>query len=398
MGVGCHFHLQGIFPTQGSNPRSWGLLHWQVDSLPLRHPGSQFIERLGLIHPPVFLCHDQGHKGQWAQRRQLRDALWAPNLQLLPSHSMTNLNPESIQWSIIFASGPKLLKILPHFLKSLYGSFSILSPISHKRYFQILPFSSSSQPFENKCACLCPPSKNNSPSLLSPALRVPFLSRPSNCPPCSPSSCSSLPAPPPTGLCTLWFHPVFPSRGCQWTLLWRTFFPPLIDLASPWHLTGLVTASKCFSPTLASQRFSPAGPPLWLLIPSVLWILLLCPLLNAGVPHASLGLSSLFLQRHELLFKSWELRDSCLCPALPPNDPIDYWMSPPGYLTSSSIPWCPETNSSFCLPTPTDFLDFWMNDTTIHPLSKPQTWHSGLTFPNLTPPTNQRATIWSPYF
>ena len=30
-GVGCHFPLQGIFPTQGLNP---GLLHWQVDSLP----------------------------------------------------------------------------------------------------------------------------------------------------------------------------------------------------------------------------------------------------------------------------------------------------------------------------------------------------------------------------
>ena len=61
MGVGCHFHLQGIFPTQGSNPRPWGLLHWQVDSLPLSHLGSQFIKRLGLIHQPVFLCHDQGH-------------------------------------------------------------------------------------------------------------------------------------------------------------------------------------------------------------------------------------------------------------------------------------------------------------------------------------------------
>ena len=31
-GVGCHFLLQGIFPTQGSNLR---ILHWQVDSLPL---------------------------------------------------------------------------------------------------------------------------------------------------------------------------------------------------------------------------------------------------------------------------------------------------------------------------------------------------------------------------
>ena len=32
--VGCHFLLQGIFPTQGSNQ---GLLHWQVDSLLLSH-------------------------------------------------------------------------------------------------------------------------------------------------------------------------------------------------------------------------------------------------------------------------------------------------------------------------------------------------------------------------
>ena len=35
-GVGCHFFLQGIFPTQGSNLR---LLQWQVDSLPLSHLG-----------------------------------------------------------------------------------------------------------------------------------------------------------------------------------------------------------------------------------------------------------------------------------------------------------------------------------------------------------------------
>ena len=30
---GCHFLLQGIFPTQGSNPHLLCLLHWQVDSL-----------------------------------------------------------------------------------------------------------------------------------------------------------------------------------------------------------------------------------------------------------------------------------------------------------------------------------------------------------------------------
>ena len=36
-GVGCHFLLQGIFPTQGLN---LCLLHWQADSLPLSHQGS----------------------------------------------------------------------------------------------------------------------------------------------------------------------------------------------------------------------------------------------------------------------------------------------------------------------------------------------------------------------
>ena len=32
--VGCHFLLQGLFPTQRSNPH---LLHWQMDSSPLSH-------------------------------------------------------------------------------------------------------------------------------------------------------------------------------------------------------------------------------------------------------------------------------------------------------------------------------------------------------------------------
>ena len=38
-GVGCHFLLQGIFTTQGSNPHFFHLLHWQVDSLPLHRLG-----------------------------------------------------------------------------------------------------------------------------------------------------------------------------------------------------------------------------------------------------------------------------------------------------------------------------------------------------------------------
>ena len=44
--VGCHFLLQGIFPTLGSNLCFLCLLHWQALSLPLAppvKPGSLFI-------------------------------------------------------------------------------------------------------------------------------------------------------------------------------------------------------------------------------------------------------------------------------------------------------------------------------------------------------------------
>ena len=37
-GVGFHVLLQGIFPTQGSNPRLLCLMHWQAGSLPLVPP------------------------------------------------------------------------------------------------------------------------------------------------------------------------------------------------------------------------------------------------------------------------------------------------------------------------------------------------------------------------
>ena len=40
-GVGWYFLLQGIFLIQGSNPHLLCLLHWQVDSSPLYHLGSQ---------------------------------------------------------------------------------------------------------------------------------------------------------------------------------------------------------------------------------------------------------------------------------------------------------------------------------------------------------------------
>ena len=44
IGVRCHSLLQGIFPTQGLNPRLLPLLHWQLDSSPLSHPATSSVQ------------------------------------------------------------------------------------------------------------------------------------------------------------------------------------------------------------------------------------------------------------------------------------------------------------------------------------------------------------------
>ena len=48
-GVGCHFLLQGIFSTQGSNPCLLPLLRWQAESLPLSQLGSRHPKHMSLF-------------------------------------------------------------------------------------------------------------------------------------------------------------------------------------------------------------------------------------------------------------------------------------------------------------------------------------------------------------
>ena len=57
-GMGCHALFQGIFQTQGLNPRLLCFLHWQVGSLPLVPPGKpgkwhSFILLYDLV---IFYC------------------------------------------------------------------------------------------------------------------------------------------------------------------------------------------------------------------------------------------------------------------------------------------------------------------------------------------------------
>ena len=48
--VSCHFPTPGGLPNQGSNPSLLGLLHWQADSLLLRHLGSIGNWHKGIMH------------------------------------------------------------------------------------------------------------------------------------------------------------------------------------------------------------------------------------------------------------------------------------------------------------------------------------------------------------
>ena len=54
---GCHFLLQGIFPTQGSNLNSQHLLQWQADSSPLSQLGSPRMY-VCVTSPPYMYIYD----------------------------------------------------------------------------------------------------------------------------------------------------------------------------------------------------------------------------------------------------------------------------------------------------------------------------------------------------
>ena len=55
-GVGGHALLQGIFSTQGTNPRLLSLPHWQAGSVPLAPPGKHTLNphTLSLSRSTVF--------------------------------------------------------------------------------------------------------------------------------------------------------------------------------------------------------------------------------------------------------------------------------------------------------------------------------------------------------
>ena len=87
-GVGCHFLLQGIFPTQGSNPPLSCLLPWQVDSLSLHHLGNLRISdsaaNLGSRHCDLLLILSGLQPvlrlggGEEREKRTAKGWVWGP--------------------------------------------------------------------------------------------------------------------------------------------------------------------------------------------------------------------------------------------------------------------------------------------------------------------------------
>ena len=84
--MGCHFLLQGIFWTQGSNLH---LLYWQAGSLPLSHQGSSerrlqssLVQKSLSLPTPEGLCFlretvsSQLQYGTWNFMSRSADAFW----------------------------------------------------------------------------------------------------------------------------------------------------------------------------------------------------------------------------------------------------------------------------------------------------------------------------------
>ena len=56
--VGCHFFLQGLFPTQGSN---LCILHWQADSSLSEPPGKPWLVGILVQSSPLISICQQWH-------------------------------------------------------------------------------------------------------------------------------------------------------------------------------------------------------------------------------------------------------------------------------------------------------------------------------------------------
>ena len=122
--AGCHFLLQGIFPTRGSNRQFLHLLHWQVYSLLLENPKVYLWPgKPKSSHPTLSFPVEHGNKYSlphesiiyhWERIDSLLGPL--PNRKLLmlyPTYPLSLLN---------------FIKLKPHINNKIYHSTLSLIP------------------------------------------------------------------------------------------------------------------------------------------------------------------------------------------------------------------------------------------------------------------------------
>ena len=143
--MGCHFLLQGIFPTQGLNPC---LLHWQAEFLPLSHQGSPFntldqnksqMDRAEFYLLTRVVCPIQGGK----ERQENWSGLPFPPPGDLPNPGIEPMSPVSPALAGEFFTPeppgkPFLLSFLfPLFLPFPFPSFLFFLSFSFLPYFSV---------------------------------------------------------------------------------------------------------------------------------------------------------------------------------------------------------------------------------------------------------------------
>ena len=90
-GVGCHALLQGIFPTQGSNPCLLHLLHWQAGSLPLVPPiQNKKFKRKNKDFFPTYVLTEH-----WVEFLVLHGKFWSVTYFVYNSIYMQSQSPNS---------------------------------------------------------------------------------------------------------------------------------------------------------------------------------------------------------------------------------------------------------------------------------------------------------------
>ena len=145
--VGCHFLLQGIFPTQGSNP---GLLHCRQALYHLSHQGSPETGEKNFWDPPhITSIHALFHPICY-HRKTLHDSIVRTALISLTAAHITNPPispvPRMICRRLLFWKETLLTSLLPQLLPYLssrpFTAKLLLKSCIYSQYLiHMLPFS-----------------------------------------------------------------------------------------------------------------------------------------------------------------------------------------------------------------------------------------------------------------